>query len=85
MEILQVVHFVDAVELFAAIYIVAALTMGLGFAVTRKLREREASKHSDKYTAAFAMIYVVERLHGKRLQDSREKVLQAIWAHQPKW
>lgn len=84
-SLISSIAFVEFIATIAAAYIASALVLGIAFAVMRKLRDRKRSRLSEKYTAAFAMIYMVERLHGKRMHDSRDKVLQAIWASDPNW
>jgi len=77
--------FAEFIVAIAAIYIFSALGLGLMFTVMQKVRDRRRGQLSDKYTAAFAVIYIVERLHGRRMQDSRDKVLQKMWASDPDW
>lgn len=79
------IMFIKLIVTIVTVYIFSALVLSLIFIVMQKAQERKRSQLSDKYTAAFAMIYMVERLHGRRMNDTRDRVLRAIWDSDSNW
>lgn len=73
------IAFVKLVGIITTVYLLCAMMLGLLLTIMQRLRHRKRCALSDKYTAAFSMIYMVERLHGRRMQETRDRIIRAMW------
>ena len=54
--------------------IIVMISLQVAFAFSDAKMHRVARKNSQRYASAYAMVYVLERLHGKRLDTTRERL-----------